>query len=253
MRILFFLFFFSLASALAFATGNNRPNERSNVQQQQQARPNLPGDFLIDFGVSLFSDAPDTLGLATLRSRAVNIYYLYRIPLGESAFSLHPGFGLGFENFMFSDDNVTLRMVGDNTEVAGLNQHISTITQRNAQNLRKSKLNANYFDIPLELRFNTNKDTPNRGFRVSVGGRVGILFDSKTKFKYEVDDNTKIAKFKESFSLNRFRYGVSGRLGVGSFSVFYYQNLSNLFRSGRGSEGIEETRSFMTGISFALF
>jgi hypothetical protein len=252
MRILFFIILFFFTGTLAFAgDGNNWPNERANVQRAQQARPNLPGDFLIDFGVSLFSDAPDTLGLATLRSRAVNIYYLYRIPLGESAFSFHSGFGLGFENFMFSDD-VTLRMVGDDTEVAGLNQYITTITQRNAQNIRKSKLNANYFDIPLELRFNTNRESPNRGFRVSVGGRVGVLFDSKTKFKYEVDDNTKIAKFKESFSLNRFRYGVSGRLGIGSFSVFYYQNLSNLFRSGRGPDGTEETKSFMTGISFAL-
>jgi hypothetical protein len=254
MRILFFLFLFTLTATLAAANGgNNRPFEISGIQQTQQARPNLPGDFMIEFGMSLFSNAPDTLGLATLRSRAVNIYYLYRFQLGESNFSINPGFGLGLENYMFRDDNVTLQMDGNNSQVVGLRSYISEFAGGNPQNLRKSKLNANYFDIPVELRYSANRTNPTQGFRIAVGGRVGVLFDSKTKFKYEIDDNTKIAKFKESFALNRFRYGINGRIGLGNFSAFYYQNLSNLFRSGRGPEGTEDTKSYMVGISFALF
>ncbi|MFW5761121.1 MAG: PorT family protein, partial [Cyclobacteriaceae bacterium] len=80
----------------------------------------------------------------------------------------------------------------------------------------------------------------------------GILYDSHTKIKYVVDGETRKIKEKQQLGVNRFRYGVHGRVALGAVSVFYYQNLSELFNDD-GPEGTAETNSFMAGISFTLF
>jgi len=215
-------------------------------------RPNVPGDLIVDFGLSLLSDAPDNMDLRLLGSRAINVYYLYHIALGEeSNFSINPGFGFSTENFNF-DNSVTLRYNSDPT--VG-NEFVPVVDYLNLaadDEIRKTKLTANYIDIPLEIRFHANKENHDRGFMVAVGGRVGILFDSKTKIKYVEDGNTKKSKDKEQFGLNRFRYGVHGRVGLGALSVFYYQNLSTLFNDNGPAE-TEDTSSFMAGIAFTLF
>ncbi len=246
MRIRFFVILFLITLQFSFANGNQElPTGITGVQKTQQARPNLPGDFIIDFGVSHFINAPDSMATSTLRSRAVNIYYLYRIPFGDNSnFSINPGIGIGLENYMFKDDNVTLEMNQDQTKLVGLTEF---------DGLKKSKLNLNYLDIPVELRYNANRDNPSKGLKVSVGGRVGILFDAKTKVKYELEDDVKIMKAKEDFSLNKIRYSLHGRIGLGNFSVFYYQNLNSVFKKDKGPEGTNETKSFMAGISFTLF
>jgi len=213
-------------------------------------RPNVPGDLIVDFGLSLLSDAPDNMDLRLLGSRAINVYYLYHISLGEeSNFSINPGLGFSTENFNF-DNSVTLNYnptIGN--EITPVFDYLGLEAD---DELRKTKLTANYIDIPLEIRFHANKDNHDRGLTVAVGGRVGILFDSKTKIKYVEDGNTKKTKYKEQFGLNRFRYGLHGRVGLGALSVFYYQNLSTLFNDD-GPAGTEDTSSFMAGLSFTLF
>jgi hypothetical protein len=210
----------------------------------------VPGDLIVDFGLSLLSDAPDEMDLRAFGSRGVNVYYLYHIGLGEeSNFSINPGFGFGMENYNF-DNPVTLNYTTANgNEIVEINDYLDEVT---LEDIRKTKLSVNYFDIPLEFRFHANKENHDRGFMVAVGGRVGILFDSHTKIKYVADGDTRKIKQKEQFGVSRFRYGLHGRVGFGAVSVFYYQNLSDLFNED-GPEGTMDTSSFMAGISFTLF
>lgn len=249
MRVAFFMFFL-LAFQLAFSNGD-RSNRAAAPQAAQQARPNVPGDLILDFGVSLFNSPLDTMSQSVLRSRAVNIYYLYHIPFGDqSSFSINPGIGIGVENYNFKDP-ITLRTDDGQTNVEPIEDVIGELND--ITDMRKSKLSVSYLDIPVELRFHTNKVNHDRGFRAAIGGRIGVLFDAHTKVKYEVDDDhMKKFKMKENFSLNRIRYGISGRLGLGAFSVFYYQNLSPLFQKDKGPEGID-TQTYMAGISLTLF
>jgi len=249
MRVVFFICFL-LAFHLAFSNGD-RFDRMATPQAAQQARPNVPGDLILDFGLSLFNSPIDTMSQSAFRSRAVNIYYLYHIPFGDqSSFSFNPGIGIGIENYNFKGQ-ITLRTDGSQTNVEPIEDVIGELND--ITDMRKSKLSASYLDIPLELRFHANKVNHDRGFRAAIGGRIGVLFDAHTKVKYEVDDDRmKKFKLKENFSLNRIRYGVSGRIGIGAFSVFYYQNLSPLFQKDKGPEGID-TQTFMAGISLTLF
>ena len=216
----------------------------------QAQRPNVPGDLIVDFGLSLLSSAPEEMDLRAFGSRGVNVYYLYHIALGEeSNFSINPGFGFGMENYNFDNANTLDYNQTDGNVIIPVSEYLDPLV---LEDLRKTKLSVNYFDIPLEFRFHANKENHDRGFMVAVGGRVGILFDSHTKIKYVVDGDSKKIKEKQQFGVNRFRYGVHGRVGLGAVSVFYYQNLSNLFNDD-GPAGTEETSSFMAGVSFTLF
>ena len=247
MRILFFVFLLTGVCQLAIAGNGHKENSIAvSPQKTAQARPNVPGDLIIDLGVSLFNGGPDNMDLYILRSRAVNIYYLYHITLGqESHFSINPGLGLGMENYNFADP-VTLAMTNGETNAVQVEEAFGEL------DLRKSKLSVNYLDIPVELRFNLNKVNHDRGLRIAVGGRVGVLIDAHTKVKFEQNDDVKKFKTKQDFSLNKIRYSVHGRLGVGSFNAFYYANLAPLFKDS-GPDGTEDMNTFMAGISFTLF
>ncbi|MFW5762089.1 MAG: outer membrane beta-barrel protein, partial [Cyclobacteriaceae bacterium] len=128
----------------------------------QAQRPNVPGDLVVDFGLSLLSNAPENMDLRAFGSRGVNVYYLYHIGLGEeSNFSINPGIGLGMENYNFKN-SVTLDYTSaDGNEIVDINDYFDEVT---LEDLRKTKLSVNYIDIPLEFRFHANKENHDRGF-----------------------------------------------------------------------------------------
>jgi len=130
--------------------------------------------------------------------------------------------------------------------------------------IKKSQLITNYLELPLELRYNTNPDDPARSFKISIGGRIGFMYDSFSKAKYKEDGESKKIKNKEDFNLTKFRYGLTARIGVGNISLFGYYNLTPLFEEGKGvnervGEGSSQTlvkKDFSTltiGISLASF
>ena len=210
---------------------------------QSGASPDFPGSLVVEFGFNFLNDHPEEMELGFFGSKAFNVYYMYEFQLGNSPFSFNPGFGIGLEKYAF-DKDVTLGRSAEGAVV--LNDLPET------WDVKKTKLAANYFDIPLELRFHLNKNNFRKSFKIAVGGKAGILFDGHTKVKYKSDGETKIIKEKESFELSRFRYGVQGRIGIGGFSLFYYQELSELFKDGKGPEATAAT-PFKVGLSLALF
>lgn len=238
-------------SAMASGGNNKKSNKNQGVEsihnsfsqaatKKAAASPNLPGSLVFDLGFNFLTDEPDNMKLNFFGSKIFNIYYMYEIRLGSSAFSFNPGLGVGLEKYRF-DKDISLRPTTEGTELFALEGDI-----------KNSKLAANYLDIPLEIRFHTNKNNFRKSFKVGIGGKVGVLFDSHTKIKYKENGDTKISKEKEQFDLSRFRYGVQGRIGIGSFSFFYYQELSTLFKNGKGPENTE-TAPFKVGISLYIF
>ncbi|NJM25398.1 MAG: PorT family protein [Bacteroidia bacterium] len=116
----------------------------------------------------------------------------------------------------------------------------------------KSMLVANYFDIPLELRFSTNPEDPVRSFRASIGGRVGVLYSSFTKVKYKEEGEMKKFKDRQNWNLEKIRYGVFAKVGVGNFSVFGYYNLTPVFQKDKGPSGTDMS-NLTIGISLSSF
>jgi|SRR5690606_27882397 len=214
-------------------------------------QPDIPGTFVVELGINRGLDAPERFDLGFWGSRTVNIYYTYALRIAESKFSLVPGIGLSLERYKFRN-YATLGFNDADGTVSLLLPSETAITGE-----RKSQLITNYIDVPVELRFMTNPSDPNRSFKASIGGRIGYLYDAFTKMKYKVDgEPIKQYKDKQLFNLNRFRYGVSGRIGIGNFSVFGYYNLTPLFKEGEGpaEDGvINDFQTFTVGISLSAF
>lgn len=216
---------------------------------QRKGRPNIPGTFQVDVGFNLPSEKG---GFNTnfFGSSTVNIYYFYDKRIGQSKFSIHPGIGFGLERYKFN-----------NGKTLGYNEARDTVfmVPSTLPNLRKTKLITNYIDVPLEVRFSTRPDDPNRSFKVSLGFKFGVLYESFTKQKYSQDGEGKKIKDKQNFNLYPIRYGPYFRIGGGNISVYASYTLSPLFRPGLGykpSDGPSVGRNinnFTVGVSLAAF
>lgn len=214
-------------------------------------RPDLPGIVTLEFGLNRGLDAPDRFDLGLFGSRSINIYYQYELRILNSRMSFVPGIGLSLERFKFRNGDI-LTFPGDNRD--------SVILVRMADHqitrLKKSQLITNYIDVPLELRYTSNPDDAARSFKISVGARVGYLYDAMTKIKFREDGELKQIKDKQNFNLNRLRYGVSAKVGFGNFALFGYYNLSPLFKEREGIYNMGrpiDFNTFTVGISLASF
>ncbi|WP_305982110.1 outer membrane beta-barrel protein [Roseivirga thermotolerans] len=232
---------FALAIVVLFMLGN--------VAKAQ--RPDLPGALIIDVGVNNWTDAPDNLRLNNFESKTVNITYYYDLPIGNSKFTFTPGLGLGLEKFSLKD-NYTLTSSLDNTGNLVVAPAQLTNQLSNVFEFGKSKFAANYVDIPLEIRFYKRKNQYSRGLRAALGGKVGLLYSSFTKYKWEdTTGENHMVKNRADYGLTRFRYGVQGRVGFGGFSLFGYYELSDKFDVAPA--GGENTRNFTFGVSLTGF
>ncbi len=238
--VLIFLVSF-LIGQTAFGQDNNQEQRRPATA----ARPDIPGTLRFDIGANFFSNVPDPLTINAFRSKGVGIYYLWNFDIAESNFTFSPGLGVGLERYDFSGPNTLL----DTDEGAILVPLDSIFGQANFQ---KSRLVANYVDIPLEVSYNSNKIDPRKSFNVTLGAKVGFLFSSHMKVKYVQNDQTKINKQKEQYSLNRFRYGAYARIGYSWINVYGYAAISELFEPG--SAPLDATVTpWQVGLSFDLF
>lgn len=220
----------------AFAQGNPEVTPK-------KGRPNIPGTFQLDFGFNLPTEK-DGFNTNFIGTTTTNVYYFSDKRLGKSKFSIHPGIGFGLERYSFNND----KTLGYNTAMDTVSMVPSPLP-----NLKKSKLITNYIDVPLEVRFSTRPDDPNRSFKISLGFKFGVLYDSFTKQKYSEDGETKKIKDKQNFNIYPIRYGTYLRIGGGNISVYAYYSLSPLFRPNIGPGGNSSINNFTVGVSLAAF
>ncbi|MGE0772565.1 MAG: outer membrane beta-barrel protein [Cyclobacteriaceae bacterium] len=210
-------------------------------------RPDIPGTFIVDIGVNrTINETPDNFDYGFWGSRTVNLYYQYPIRLLKSKFSLNPGAGLSLERFKFTN-LATLNTSPDTDGTYGLVPASDLYPGAS-----KSQLIANYFDIPVEIRFDTKPEDIARSFNVAVGVRGGVLIDSFTKVRYSEDGETKKIKDKQNHGVNPIRYGLYTRIGIGGFNFFGFYNSSSLFESGKGPQ-MTPMNTFTAGISINGF
>lgn len=241
-----------LAAVILFLASSTGAFAQSTDTEKTAARPDLPGVFTLEVGVNRPLSGPDNMDIGLWGSRTINIYYQYEFRIMKSKMSFIPGIGLSLERFKFTNGAVV--NYTDNTR--------DTITmipigEQQFRGIRKSQLITNYVEVPLELRYTSNPDDPARSLKFSVGARVGYMYDAFTKVKYRDDGETRQFKDKQNFNLNRFRYGVFTKIGVGNFGLFGYYNLSTMFKEGEGfydnNRKAIDFNTFTVGLTLSSF
>ncbi|MCU0392653.1 MAG: PorT family protein [Thermoflexibacter sp.] len=203
----------------------------------------IPIKPVLDVGFSTYMNPPKDMQVNLLGSRTINISMMYEVYITDH-FTFNTGLGVSVERYSF-DQPITLREGIDsrNNQFVGIFPLIY-------QDFRKSLLIPTYIDLPLELRVvtATGRDT----FRFIAGFKVGVLAAAHTKIKYGTGDNVRTEKLKDDFFINRFRYGVYGRVGYKNVHLFTYYSLSTLFQKDKLIPN-QEILPLTFGLSFIMF
>lgn len=245
---------------VTYSAADNKVRIGLRGMDEAKARPNLPGDLIIEFGFNFLSDEliyeTDTGGLNLAEteadmgfwgSKVLNLYYSQNVFLfGEnSGFTFNPGLGVALEKFSFDEDvTLTINQFNGDTEIT----EIGALGE-----IKKSKLALTYLDIPLEVRYHFNRTDYSRGFRLAVGVKAGLLLGSHTKLKFENNEETVKTKDKREFNLNPIRFGTIARVGIGAFNIYYFQSLTELFKDNETPGLGPAVNPFQVGISLVGF
>ncbi len=196
-------------------------------------------DKKVTVGVDLFSDLQlmtsdnwDARGFNQGASWAIT----YNFPLGESTkHTVSIGAGMSHHNY-FSYSHI-------------LNPYADTLTYvqcRDLENFKRFKVNANYADIPLELRFRIKDQV-----KIGVGFKLGILVMAKTKYVGPNDDGI-IVHHKDTYidNLERYTYSATLRVGWRWVTAYAAYQLNPVFEVGHDAPVIHP---LSVGVSFAPF
>ncbi len=114
------------------------------------------------------------------------------------------------------------------------------------ENFKRFKVNANYADIPLELRFRIKDQV-----KISVGFKLGILVMAKTKYVGPDEDGVMV-HHKDTYikNLERYTYSATLRVGWKWVSAFASYQLNPVFEVGHDAPVIHP---LSVGLSFAPF
>ena len=231
---------------VAFSSTGFAQSETKTVESKK-GRPDIPGTFAIDLGLNFPSEKAG-FNTNPFGSRTLNIYYYYDLQIGKSSFSIHPGFGFGLERYKFNNDKTLGYVSPTSSEITMV--PVSEVVE--GSSLKKTSLITNYIDVPLEVRFSANPDDPGRTFKMSLGFKFGVLYESFTKIKYRDNGETKRLKDKQNYNLNPIRYGALFRIGFGNISLYANYTLSPLFENGKGPDRAV-INNFTAGFTMAVF
>ena len=196
---------------------------------------NRPNDHLmIQYGYDSWGSVPDSINTSGFSSH-FNVYGMLDKPFKKNPhMSVGFGLGVGSSNIFFSDTYVNLK--SPTTSLPFTN-----VAQSNTGHFKKYKLTTVFAELPIELRYAGNPVNPDKGFKASIGAKIGTLLDAHTKGKNAIRSEgttiygTKyIQKEKEKHFINSTRAAITARIGVGNFSVDGSYQFTNFLKSSVG-------------------
>ena len=141
--------------------------------------------------------------LRTGNSVNVNIWlFMQRLRIVKGI-NLKYGLGLELNNYHFDDERIRFQ---ENPTIVVLDPVY--------KDLRKNKLAADYFTVPMMLNFNLTPDRKH-GFGFSAGVSAGYLYSSRQKIK---DDD--VSKLRDDFDLSKWKLSYIGELNLGPVRLY---------------------------------
>jgi hypothetical protein len=216
-------------------------------------RPNIPNDLSIEFGFGQLTNRPADIALNFFGSRSFNVFYQkpFKIFGEQSGFVLSPGIGIATNKFTFKDDQNLFRSSTLGAESSVLKK-VSSVYGANIE-VKTNNMAANYVEVPVDLQYNVNKKDYSKSFRVSLGARVGFLYQSNTKVSFDSPATGAVkVKQAENYGLEKIRYGLNFKAGSPGFYVWSTYYLNPMWQTDRGPFKTEANQiSF--GLAIGLF
>jgi hypothetical protein len=231
---------------------NEADYELLTGEEEDGFQPEIPLKYttlVFDYGIVNFIRVPKHMDLAFWGSTALHGGLYLNIPIGKSHFMVSCGAGVTRNKCTFRRDWTLARDTNRKVIMKAATQVVQG--KKQLVKLKTSTFSTNYANFILELKFNSNKEEPQEGFFVAVGGNIGLQYWPSTKIRYEEDEESKLRIVEESFNTDKVHYGAQARIGWGRYGIFYHQTLSAIFKTNEGPE-VEHILPFSVGISINL-
>jgi hypothetical protein len=173
--------------------------------------------LVIQYGADSWTNRPDSIRTAGF-SRHFNIYFMFDKPFKNSPkFSVAYGVGIGSSNMFFKNTNVDIKSSSSRLPFTNVDS---------ANHFSKYKVVNIYAEIPVELRYYSNPETPGKSWKAALGVKVGSLLKTFTKGKNLVTKTgasvygpSYIQKESNKRFFNGTMLAVTGRVGYGLLSI----------------------------------
>jgi hypothetical protein len=225
---------FVVISCLFFSMAFSQETEPT-TNSNKVTFTNRTGDHLmIQLSSDHWSGMPDSISSHQSGfSRGFNAYVMLNKPFkGSPKLSLGIGLGISTSNISFKKMDVDLKAAPGLLPFTALDS---------ANHFKKYKLATSFLEIPLEFRFTSKPNNPNKSVKAALGLKVGTLVNAHTKGKTLQDKNgTTLNAFVEKENSKRFlnttHFMATARVGYGIFSLFGSYQLNKLLKDGAGPD-----------------
>ena len=199
-------------------------------------------------GFDLFSDfqlAPSDNWDARMFNQGASWYLTYNFPLGESSkHTVSIGAGMSHHNYFSYSRIMNPLTTGD----------LVYKEYRDNDDFKRFKVNANYAEVPLELRFRIKDQV-----KIGVGFKVGINVATKTKYVGPDDEDGTLTdgsgatvheKICYISNMERLAYTATLRVGWRWVSAYAAYQLNPVFEVGHNAPVFHP---LSVGLTFAPF
>lgn len=230
-------------------TAVTKPAEKTEKVKKDWSKidlSNRPADhFVFQMGFDSWTNKPDSIKTKGL-GRHFNMYFMLDKPFKNNQ-KMSLGFGAGFStsNIYFENTYIDIK-----ANAPKLNfRNVSA-----ADHFSKYKLTTVFLEAPVELRYYSNPENPNKSWKIAVGGKVGTIFKAYTKGKNLVNasgqslfGNKYMAKEYDRKFFNGTRIALGARVGYGIWSIHASYQLTKTIKDGFGPE----VRPFSIGLTIS--
>jgi len=218
-------------------------NKTSEIKKGNVGILNQADRIVFDIFSDIWMNAPTDSMTIKKVNRGADFYLMKEFPFGKSNFSFALGLGVGCTNLYsnstpvksFTIDSLGAKAYDGKTVFT----KIPSFSPDGKQDIhfKNNKFTLIYLDIPLEFRYRMR----NNAFKVYLGGKVGLTLSNHTK--YNGDDynenyptgNIRIKEYKIA-NVQKYRYGLTARIGWKWIQVYGYYSLSKLFKKDLGPD-----------------
>lgn len=209
--------------------------------------------LIIDLFTDIWSNTPVDMEMNTI-NRGVNISMMQDFRLGSSSISVATGLGFASHNLYSDHFFEFVTMYWSSTFPQPGTFDFYKIDDSYGE-VKKNKISLNYLNIPLELRYRNNS-LPHT-FRITAGVRAGYLVNAHTKTHIVNDDGVFGAGFQKEWkykehklgNIEKFQFGVTGRIGYGRVNLNAYLPLTNVFKGN----SVTDMKPFSVGLTFIVY
>ena len=171
--------------------------------------------------------------------RGISLGLLYDQPFNKNG-NVSAAAGIGFTSHNYYMNAPATRFPGPNKGYTDFSIVGDSIYSR-------GKISANYFDVPVELRFRLNPDRHGNRWKLAIGGKVGYTIQVYEKIINNQDIKIKTYDYPH---VTRLRYGVSGRVGYGSIMLSAFYSLTPFFDEDHSAR---QYNTFTLGLTIVPF